>query len=142
MTMLRLNKNQWSILDILLCDEEPLETADEIVKEVCPESTPCDTLNELYALYQMGFVVIKQQPITALGQDFARRTIEPSSPQDILGDLQEYFEDYCKTRKWLWELTLGDSPGGVPFGIWIEITPSGREEAEKPDYKDFWPPEE
>jgi hypothetical protein len=113
-----------------------------LVEETNPKNTPYDTINELYALYKMGFVIIRQQPITALRQDFREKIISPASPMDILGDLKEYFNEYCKTRKYLWELTLGGSPGGVPFGIWVEITAWGEEEAKKPEYMEYSSPDE
>jgi hypothetical protein len=135
--MTLLTKKQRSILDILRNDEEPFEFVDSVIEEIDPESTPLDTLNELLDLYKMGFVIIKQQPITALNQDFSAKEIHPESARDILGDLFEYFEHYCRERKYIWELDIGDGSAGVPFGIWVELTPSGREEADKREYEEY-----
>ncbi len=132
-----LNKSERNILNALQYGEEPFEVIDAAVEKTNPKSTPYDTINELFALYKMGFVIIKQQPITALRQDFTKKTMSPKSPMDILGDLREYFNEYCKTRKYLWELTLGGGPSGLPFGIWVEITASGEEEAKKPEYMEY-----
>ena len=113
--MFVLNKSQWNILRALQYDEEPFEVVDAAVEEINPESTPHDTINELYTLYKMGFVTIRQNPIMALKQNFKKKTISPSSPMDILGDLTEYFNEYSKTRKYLWEHNLNESLVGVPF---------------------------
>jgi len=133
--MTLLTKKQWSILDILQNDEEPFEVVDGVIGEIDPDSTPLDTLNELLNLYKMGLVTIKQQPITALNQDFLVKEIHPESAKDIIGDLPEYFEHYCRDRKYIWKLDIGSGPAGVPFGIWIQLTPSGREEADKREYE-------
>ncbi len=133
--MTLLTKKQWSILDILQYDEEPFEVADGVVLEIDSDSTPFDTLNELLTLYKVGLVTIRQQPITALKQDFLAKKICPELARDILGDLSEYFEHYCRDRKYIWELDLGSGPAGVPFGIWVELTSSGREEVERREYE-------
>ena len=136
--MTLLTKKQWSILDILQSDREPFEVVDGVIEEIDPDSTPLDTLNELLNLYKMGLVTIKQQPITALNQDFPAKEIHPESARDILGDLSEFFEHYCRDRKYIWKLDIGGGSSGVPFGIWVQLTPSGREEAGRWEYEVYW----
>ena len=137
-----LTRPQWLILNCLADEDEPLESVYAAFSEGDQSHDPARLLSVLFALYEMGFVIFRQEPIQALGQKLASRPINPASPAEIVGDCGEAFEEFRAKRDYLAHLTLGDgpyaSPAGVPFGIWVEMTPAGRAEWNRPEYAVYW----
>jgi hypothetical protein len=136
-----LSRPQWLILNCLADQDEPLESVYSAFSEDRSQD-PAQLLAILFALSEMGFVVFRQEPIRALGQELASRAINPATPADIVGDCAEAFEEFRMKRDYLARLKLGGgpyaSPAGVPFGIWVEMTPVGRAEWDRPEYAVYW----
>jgi hypothetical protein len=129
-------------LNSLADQDEPLEAVYAACSEGNRSQDPAELLPPLFALSQMGFVVFRQEPIRALGLELASRAINPAKPSDIVGDCMEAFEEFRVKRDYLAHLTLGGGPdtsaAGVPFGIWVEMTPAGRAEWDRPQYAVYW----
>ena len=132
-----LNNIEFFILDSVVDCDMPFEFVDSTVKDIDQNLTPQDTVNTLYKLYKLGFIKISQIPIRALKQGFIEKIIHPNEPSDLMGDLSEFFNEYCKIRTYLWYLEIG-SKGGVPFGVWIDLTDLGRQEWNKDIYKKYY----
>jgi hypothetical protein len=130
------------ILNCLADQDEPLESVYAAFSEGDHSQDPAQLLPILFTLSEMGFVVFRQEPIRALGQELASQPINPARPADIVGDYAETFEEFRTKRDYLTHLTLGGgpyaSPAGVPFGIWVEMTPGGRAEWDRPEYAVYW----
>lgn len=137
-----LTKPQWLILNCLADQDEPLESVYAAFSEGDRSQDPAQLLPALFALSEMGFVVFRQEPIRPLGQELVSRSISPTKPTDILGDCAEAFEEFRVKRDYLAHLTLGSgpyaSPAGVPFGIWVDMTPAGRAEWDRSEYAGYW----
>jgi len=137
-----LTRPQWLILNSLADQDEPLESVYAAFSEGDRSQDPAQLLPVLFALSEMGFIVFRQEPIRALGQELASRDINPAKPADIVGDCAGAFEEFRAKRDYLAHLTLGGgpyaSPAGVPFGIWVEMTPAGRAEWDRPEYAVYW----
>ena len=118
-------------------DSEPLEVCDGILSDLNPKHNPNETLIILFDLYKHRFLQFRQTPLKPLGQDFSMKDIQPNSPEEIIGDLEPKFKEYCEKRAYL--STFGtnkkDQPIGIPFGIYVSLTQAGREEVDKPGYK-------
>jgi hypothetical protein len=140
-----LTRQQWLILNCLADQDEPLESVYAAFAEDDFSQDPAQLLTVLFALYELGCVVFRQEAIPALGQEFPSRVLHPAKPTEIVGDCAEAFEEFRATRDYLaYYLTLGSgpyaSPTGVPFGIWAELTPRGRAERDRPKsvvYRDW-----
>ena len=139
--MNKLSKLQWGILDSLVDQDEPFEAIYNSLKDININIEPNEMLEELFNLYKSHYITIKQIPITPLGQNFKKKNIEPFSPTEILGDLEQYYHLYCEKKDYLWKFDAGNtgSSAGIPFGIWIDITEKGRTEWENPSYKEYYP---
>ena len=96
-------------------------------------------LQTMYNLVQRGFVTVSQAPIPAFGQRFSERAITPSRPEDIVGDLDAQFRQTYTRGDYFRRVSIpaGSEPGGVPFGIYFDLTAAGRAEWEKPRYKPY-----
>ena len=138
----KLDRIQWEILSSLTDGDEPFEVVDGCVEDYDPSVTPDQVLLVLLDLYKQGFLTIKQVPMTAFKQEFSKKNIRPRShPREILGDVYSDYEEYCKKRDYLWKVRLGsndEEPAGVPFGIWFDMTDKGRNECDKPVYRDYY----
>lgn len=138
-----LNAIQWYILAGLADGDEPFEAVDgnlkAIGKAIGKEFDPEDILIALFELYKLGFITIKQMPISPLGQNFEEKDINPDNPHEMLGDLEQFYDLYCQKREYLWKFDAGNrgEPAGIPFGIWFDMTERGRSELNKPDYEEY-----
>jgi hypothetical protein len=137
-----LTRPQWLILDCLADRDEPLESVYAAFSEEDRSHDPAQLLSVLFGLYEMGYVIFRQEPIRALGQELASRVISPTCPAEIVGDCAEAFEEFRSKRDYLVSLTLGTgeyaATAGVPFGIWVEMTRAGRAEWDRPEYAAYW----
>jgi hypothetical protein len=140
-----LTKAEWVALDSLADDVmEPMEEVSRALRDYGLDLTSADFLVLLFSLFQRGFVTVRQAPIPAFGQAFEERVLSPTQPRDMLGELGHSFEESYAQGDYLRRVAIpADSPPtGVPFGIYIELTPTGRAEWDSPLYKAFWPPDE
>jgi hypothetical protein len=137
-----LTRPQWLILNCLADQDEPLESVYAAFSEDDRSQDPAQLLPVLFGLSEMGFIVFRQEPIQALGQEMASRAINLARPADIVGDCAEAFEEFRAKRDYLAHLTMGSgsyaSSAGVPFGLWVEMTPAGRAEWDRPKYAVYW----
>jgi hypothetical protein len=127
------------VLDCLADADMPLEAVYRAYSDGDSSIDPAETLEDLIKLHRLGLVCFRQEPIRPLGQEFDSRQIEPDTPEDILGDCREEFEEFRRRRDYLWSLDLGGGAGGVPFGIWVERTTRGQEEWDRPVYEVYYP---
>ena len=99
---------------------EPFEYIDNLVEEFLTQPAPQVTLELIFKLYKEGYLTICQIPLKVLGQGkrFAENDIVPKIPEDVVGDLKEAFQEYCKRRK-KWNQSQAS---GLPFGIYISMT--------------------
>ena len=128
---------QWEILDTLAGGDEPFEAIDQQLGGVKTGINPDEILASLFELYKSDYITIKQIPISPLKQSFKEKDIMPNNPHEMLGDLEQFYEQYCEKRDYLWEANIGGVTG-IPFGIWFEMTQNGRNEWSKPDYKKYY----
>ena len=135
--MSELSFAEWTILDTLVDDIEPFEVVDRFLSGFVQNLTPLDTIKALFKLAGLGYIRIFQMPIKPLGQDFKENEIIPRKPEDIMGDLTEYFEQYCVKRDYLRFSDIGGSRGGIPFGIWFRLSDSGRAEWSSERYREY-----
>ena len=133
-----LSQVEWSILDMLSLDAEPLEVIDGLVKQFAPQSTADDSLQITYNLYRMGFLKIRQIPVQALGQWFPKREVCPCQPLDVVGDLRSSYRKFRQTRHYLGNYQANGVVTGIPFGIWLVLTADGKQEADRDLYRKYW----
>ncbi len=135
---LELSQVEWSILDMLSVDSEPLEIIDGLVAQLLPKSGADDTLLLIYNLFRMGFLTIRQIPIQALGQSFPKREVLAYQPLDVVGDLRATYQKYRQTRRYLSTYLSNGVINGIPFGIWLILTRDGQQEADRQLYQQYW----
>ena len=140
MTSHELTRTEWCALDALADDIEPVESVMQRLREEGFTLSGDEFLQVMFGLAQRGFVTVSQAPIRGFGQQFAERAISPTSPADIVGDLQH---EFCETHQRVDYLqriaiTADSDPAGVPFGIYFDLTASGRAEWDKPEYNAYW----
>ncbi len=133
-----LSQLEWSILDMLSLDAEPLEIVDGLVKQFAPQSNAADTLQIIFNLYRMGFLAIRQIPVQAFGQSFPKRELNPCQPLDVVGDLRSSYRKFRKTRHYLSSYQANGVVTGIPFGIWLVLAPDGHHEADRDLYRKYW----
>ncbi len=133
-----LSQVEWSILDMLSLDAEPLEIIDGLVKQFAPQSAADDTLQIIFNLHGMGYVKIRQIPVQAFGQSFPKREIHPGHPLDVVGDLRSSYRKYRQTRHYLSSYQANSVVTGIPFGVWLVLTPDGQQEADRELYRKYW----
>lgn len=136
-----LTRGQWNILNCCADADEPIEQVYANYSEHDQTVDPALLLSDLLRLYQSGLITIRQIPMDWCGQEFAERNINPESPDDIVGDLRDSFDEFRRKREWLCYEQGGQytGPSGIPFGIWIDMTPAGRAEWERREYQVYWP---
>jgi hypothetical protein len=140
-----LTKAEWAALDSLVDDVmEPIEEVSRALRDYGLDLTSGDFLALLFGLFRRGFVTVRQAPIPAFGQAFEERVLSPTEPGKMMGELEHCFQESYAAGDYLRRVAIpADSPPtGVPFGIYIELTPAGRAEWDNPLYKPFWPPDE
>jgi hypothetical protein len=136
-----LTEIQWSILNSMVDDiMEPLEEIAKDLRGKLPYLSADDFLQNIFFLYQQGFVTITQQPIPAFGQIFTEKTILPLSPQDVVGDLEWSFEEFYALRDYARKESIpsGSESAGVPFGIYVALTEVGHKEWDDRRYRCYY----
>jgi hypothetical protein len=135
-----LTRAEWCALNALADDIEPVEEVARSLREYGFTPPEDEFLQIMFGLVQRGFVTVSQAPIPAFGQRFPERAITPSSPQGIVGDLDVDFRETYARGDYLRRASIpvGSEPGGVPFGIYFDLTPAGRAEWDKPRYKAYY----
>ena len=131
---MKLNKLQWFILDTLVNGSEPLEQVYLDLQYDSLVSSPDVLLPEILQLSKMDFVTLRQESLgESAGQSFENRDIQPNAVEQVLGDLQEQYHrfkakgDYVKC--------FCDS--GIPFGVYLKMSDSGRAERDRPEYESY-----
>ena len=131
-----LSQLEWLVLNALADDMEPVEA---ISHDLCHNSgltlSADQFLTVIFNLYCRGYLTVKQAPIPAFGQQFAERILDPSQPHEVVGDLDAPFRQAYATGDYLRHVMSA----GVPFGIYCELTASGRGEWDNPRYESYWP---
>ncbi len=131
---------EWHALDSMADDMEPVEEVARAIREAGILCTPDEFLETIASLFRRGFVTIRQAPMPAFGQEFPEREITPSKPGEIVGDLDAEFRATYAHGDYLRHVSIpaDSAPAGVPFGIYFDLTPSGRAEWEKPIYEPLY----
>jgi len=131
---MKLTRQQWLALNSLADGIEPFEIVYQDYSDTDASVDPLALLEDLFGLYRAGLVAFRQEPVKGSGQEFRDRPLQPACAADIAGDLAGSFEQFRKRRTWL------QSPGdvGLPFGIYVEMTPSGRKEWDREEYQSFY----
>ena len=136
----RLSPIEWQALSALADDMEPVE---EVLRSLRDNDFPVSADNFLatmFSLFTQGLITISQEPLQCFGQDFPERVISPSVPSDIVGDLDSVFRETHGNGDYLRRVSVPHDdpfPGGVPFGIYFRLTPSGEAELDQPIYATF-----
>ncbi|MFC1895126.1 hypothetical protein ACFL0Q_00470 [Thermodesulfobacteriota bacterium] len=130
---MKLDKLQWNILKSLSERSEPIEQVYLDIQEELMISDPITLLPQVLELYNMGHLTIHQAPLGGLGQSLQERDIFPTDENDVLGDLSDQYEKFREKRDYLY----GFCGGGIPMGIYLEMTSSGRVEYNKEEYQEY-----
>jgi hypothetical protein len=135
-----LTRTEWCALNALADDIEPVEEVSRSLREDGFTLSADEFLQTMFVLIQHGFVTVSQAPIPAFGQQFSERAITPSRPEDIVRDLDAEFRETYARGDYLRRISMpADSePGGVPFGIYFDLTSLGRAEWNKATYKAYY----
>jgi hypothetical protein len=136
----QLTRVEWCALNALADDIEPVEEVFRSLHEDGFTLSADEFLQTMFALVRRGFVTVSQAPIPAFGQSFPERAITPSRPEDIVGDLDGEFRQTYARGDYLHRVSIpaGSEPGGVPFGIYFDLTSAGRAEWDKPRYRAYY----
>ena len=136
-----LTRRRWNILNCCADQDEPIEQVYAAYSEHDQTVDPAELLSDLLQLFQAGLITIRQVPILSCGQQFAERDIVPAVPADIVGDLADRFAEFQSKRDYLWRepgRSYDPTPVAVPLGIWIDMTPAGRQQWDRPEYSGYW----
>ena len=135
-----LSPDEWHALNSLADDIEPVEAVFRSLHREGFTPSADEFLAIMFALFSRGFVTIRQASISGFGQQFAERTITPSQPHEIVGDLDSAFREAYSLGDYLHHVAIpaDSTPAGVPFGIYFDLTPAGRTEWNKPIYESFF----
>ena len=130
---------EWNALNALADDMEPVESVFRCLREDGVTLSADEFLATMFGLYRRGFITITQAPIPAFGQQFSERAITPSSPEEIVGDLDAAFREAYRHGDYLRRVSIpaDSAPAGIPFGIYFDLTAEGRAEWSKPVYEPF-----
>ena len=137
MSSQELTRAEWCALNALADDIEPVEEVSRSLRQDGFTLSADEFLQTMFRLIQRGFVTVSQAPIPAFGQQFSERTITPSRPEDIVGDLDAEFRQTYARGDYLQRVSI-PAPGGVPFGIYFDLTSAGRAEWGKAIYKAYF----
>ena len=134
-----LSPTEWHALNSLADDIEPVESVSLSLRREGLSPSADEFLATMFRLYRLGFITIRQAAIHGFGQEFQERTITPSQPSEVVGDLDELFREFYTAGHYLHSVSIpADAPpSGVPFGIYFDLTPAGRTEWNKPIYESF-----
>lgn len=122
---MNLTERQYHLLGIIYDNWEPFEQLFIDMLRLDGGLQPSELCSAVYELYEKKYLTIIQAPITTQGQTFARRIVEPTSPAEIFGDLEEEYYIFYQERDY--HRRVSQFNIGVPFGIWLQITEEGRE---------------
>jgi hypothetical protein len=127
------------VLNALADDIEPVEEVMRSLREDGFALSAHEFLQTMFALVQHGFVTVSQAPIPAFGQQFAERAITPMCPEDMVGDLGAEFRETYRHGDYLRRASIPaeSEPGGIPFGIYFDLTAAGRAEWDEPVYRAY-----
>ena len=125
-----LSPAEWHALDSMLDDIEPVEEVARAIREAGIVFSADEFLATMLSLFRRGFITIRQAPIPAFDQEFSDREITPLQSSEIVGDLDAEFRATYAHGDYLRRVSIpADSePAGVPFGIYFNLTSSGRAE--------------
>lgn len=132
---MKLSKTQWQILNSLADGSEPIEQIFLDLQYENLVTDPNELLPDICALFDIGHITISQIPLgESVDQRFDRLDIKPANETDVLGDLREQYARFREKKDYLNRF----AGGGVPMGIYLEMTANGRSEWDRDEYRKFW----
>ena len=134
-----LSRVEFHALNALADGIEPLEFVLGSLEEQGIRLSRDEFLVLMFGLFRRGYITISQAPIPAFGQEFSERPIAPACPEDIAGDLEVAFQETYAHGGYLRSAAIpaDTPPAGIPFGIYFDLTPTGRAEWDLPEYESF-----
>jgi len=129
---MKLTTLQWRILGYIVDNWEPVELAYfAVARSLLDEEQdellePVQFRQDVFDLCISKYLTITQAPLKIKGQDFDRRPVEPTCPEEVFGDLEDKYRLFGLEHN-----DIQDASGyhmDSPQGIWIEITEAGKKE--------------